>query len=357
VTIGPAETVGTGDAQPPAGAAPGVHAEFVFDTAPFASAHASTIAETADGLLVAWFGGSREGNDDVAIWCAVRGPGGWSAPRLVVTGESAAGRRCPCWNPVLHREPGGSHLLFYKVGPSPRRWWGMVTRSNDGGTSWQAARRLPDGILGPVKNKPVVAADGSVLCPSSREDDGWRVHIERSTDGGQTWTRGPALNDRREFAAIQPTLLARGPRRWHLLCRTRQGAIGECFSDDDGATWSKMRPATLPNPDSGLDGVTLADGRALLVYNHAQSLRTPLNVAVAAEDGSWSALSVLEDEPGEYSYPSAIAGADGRVHITYTWNRRRIAYAALRPDEFPALPIAGGLWPCAVGARASVARA
>ena len=30
-------------------------------------------------------------------------------------------------------------------------------------------RRLPDGVLGPIKNKPIVTAAGSWLSPSSRE--------------------------------------------------------------------------------------------------------------------------------------------------------------------------------------------
>src|SRR5438309_2301724 len=45
-----------------------ISAEFIFEDAPFRSAHASTIVETRSGLAAAWFGGSDEGNPDVGIW-------------------------------------------------------------------------------------------------------------------------------------------------------------------------------------------------------------------------------------------------------------------------------------------------
>jgi alpha-L-rhamnosidase len=80
-------------------------------------------------------------------------------------------------------------MLFYKVGPNPRTWRGNYLTSPDGGKTWTPPHQLPAGILGPIKNKPVQLANGDLLCPSSAEHDGWRVHLERSTDLGRTWTR------------------------------------------------------------------------------------------------------------------------------------------------------------------------
>jgi predicted neuraminidase len=91
-----------------------MRAGFVFEHAPFASAHASTIAETAEGgLVVAWFGGPCEGHSEVGIWCARAAGGVWSAPCEVARGLDRRGRRQPCWNPVLHQAEGGVLLLFY----------------------------------------------------------------------------------------------------------------------------------------------------------------------------------------------------------------------------------------------------
>jgi predicted neuraminidase len=323
-----------------------MHASFVFETAPFKAAHASTIAETPRGLVSAWFAGTREGHRDVGIWLARHRRGAWSEPSLVASGIAEDGaRRYPCWNPVLYQVPDGPLLLFFKVGPSPSRWWGISMRSDDDGASWTPPRRLPDGILGPIKNKPILLDDGLLICPSSSEEAGWRTHLETTPDFGITWQRREALNDGRRFAAIQPTILSYGKDRCQILCRTRQGAIAECRSSDGGRSWSPMRPTSLPNPDSGIDAVTLADGRALLVYNHAPTRRTPLNIAVSDDGEEWQAVHTLEADDGEFSYPAVIQASDGKVHITYTWNRLSIRHVVLDPEQMQPVAMPQGLWP------------
>jgi predicted neuraminidase len=323
--------------------------EFIFEHAPFPAAHASTIAETAEGLVAAWFAGTREGHGDVGIWVSRREGGQWSYPEEVADGRVTLRKRFPCWNPVLFQARAGTGpcplLLFYKVGPSPSRWWGMVLASEDGGRSWTEPRRLPDSILGPIKNKPVQLADGRVLCPSSDERRNWRLHLEWTDEEAKVWRRGPSLNDGRHFAAIQPCLLTHPGGRLQLLCRTRQGTIGQCWSEDAGETWTPLAASELPNPDSGIDAVTLANGTSLLIYNHSQMGRTPLNLAMTRNGEHWSAAAVLEHEPGEFSYPAIIEGLDGRVHLTYTWNRRRIRHAVVVPDDLPSRPIEHGVWP------------
>ena len=163
-----------------------VKQEFIFNTAPFPSCHASTIVETKSGLVAAWFGGTAERNPDVCIYVSRNERGHWTAPVAVADGVGFATNRLPTWNPVLFQPKRGPLMLFYKVGPSPATWWGMLTTSDDNGKTWSTPRRLPEGILGPIKNKPVQLADGALLSPSSSEDAGWRVHLERSTDL-RTW--------------------------------------------------------------------------------------------------------------------------------------------------------------------------
>ncbi len=312
-----------------------MEADFIFDVSPVASVHAATLVEAPNGgLLAAWFGGSFEGHDDVGIWLASkREPRRrWSEPRLVADGVVADGKRFSCWNPVLHRSRTGTLSLFYKVGPSPRRWWGMVARSHDGGRSWDPPERLQGGVLGPIKNKPVETADGLLISPSSSEHDGWRVHLEYSHDGGRTWRAGKPLNSGRDFAAIQPCVLAFAGG-FQLLCRSRQGVVTECRSAD-GLRWSKMRATALPNPDSGIDAVVLRDGRGVIVYNHSARKRTPLTVAVSRDEGrSWAPMLVLEREAGEFSYPAAIVDGAGMVQVAYTWNRQTIRHVTIDPRE------------------------
>jgi predicted neuraminidase len=209
----------------------------------------------------------------------------------------------------------------------------MRVESTNYGRTWSAPERLPEGILGPVRNKPVLWADGVLLCGSSTEDRGWRIHMEQSPDGGKHWSRTPPLNDAEDCGLIQPTVLAWPNGRVQILCRSRQGAIYESWMDDAFEVWSKPVPIGLPNPNSGIDGVVLEDGRAVLVYNHTRRGRSPLNIAVSRDGRTWNASVILEDQPGEYSYPAVIQAADGRIHITYTWKRERIRHVMLNPDQ------------------------
>lgn len=330
----------------PADTAPGlVRAEFLYEKAPFPQCHASTIVETKAGLVAAWFGGTYEKHKDVGIWVSRQRDGKWTAPVEAANGVQSNGERYPCWNPVLFQPKTGPLMLFYKVGPSPSQWWGMLKTSADAGASWSEARRLPDGILGPIKNKPVQLADGTILCPTSTEHDGWRVHFERSTDGGRTWTATGPLNDGRTIGAIQPSILFHSPTRLQAIGRTRQGKLFEIWSEDGGKRWGEMRLTALPNPNAGTDAVTLADGRHLLVYNHTPRGRTPLNVAVSKDGKQWQAALVLEKEPGEYSYPAVIQTSDGLVHITYTWKRQRVKHVVLDPKKLALREITDGQWP------------
>jgi predicted neuraminidase len=310
-----------------------VASRFVFETAPFASAHASTIAETREGLVAAWFGGTREGASDVGIWMSRYAAGTWTPPVEIANGSQSDGTRHPCWNPVLFPMDPSSVTLFYKVGPNPRSWWGMVRESHDAGRTWTSARRLAGDLLGPIKNKPVRLSDGTIVAPSSTESperpSRWRVHFERSADGGRTWTMARPPDG--EIEAIQPSILTHPGGRLQALGRTRSGRIFETWSDNAGRTWSPLALTALPNPNAGIDAVTLRDGRHLVVYNHTAEGRSPLNVATSRDGKSWEAAVVLEDAPGEYSYPAVIQAADGLVHVTYTWKRERIRHAVIDP--------------------------
>jgi predicted neuraminidase len=312
-----------------------VGSELVFEHAPFRSAHASTIVETRDGLLCAWFGGTAEGDPDVGIWVSRRGEDGWSAPAEVATGRQADGTRHPCWNPVLFQPSRGPLLLFYKVGPSLREWWSLVRASTDAGRSWSAPTQLPAGFLGPIRAKPVELDGGDMLAGSSTEDTGWIVHMERWTPGdpgsAAAWRKTGPLNDPKEFEAIQPTILAHSPVRLQALCRSRQGVVTEVWSEDGGVTWGRMTATALPNPSAGIDAVRLADGRFLLAYNPTTTGRGRLEIAVSSDAKAWHRAVVLEDSPGEYSYPAVIQSRDGWVHVTYTWKRGQIKHVVVAP--------------------------
>ena len=335
-----------------------VRAQFLYEKAPFPSCHASTIEETKDYFVAAFFGGTDEGNKDVGIWICRKSKSAenWSAPFEVANGvqfrEIPGGelKRHPCWNPVLYQADNGPLLLFYKVGPTPRSWWGMLTTSDDQGKTWSQPRRLPEDIIGPVRAKPIRLADGSLLCGSSTEHEGWRVHMEITPDLGKTWSRTEALNDGKDFPVIQPTILTYRGGRLQILCRSR-GILRQSWSDDAGRTWSPLAPSVLPNPSAGIDAVTLTDGRQVLVYNHSSRSRAQLNVAVSNDGKNWKAALKLEDETtvggkkAYGAYPAAIQASDGLVHITYTWRRDLINYVVVDPSKLVLRDMTDGKWP------------
>jgi len=331
-----------------AGNKPGlIEEEFIFEKAPFKECHASTIVELNNGeLLASWFGGTNEKHPDVTIWLSRKKSGKWSEPMQVADGIQHDKKRYPCWNPVLFQPTNGPLMLFYKVGPHPSTWWGMLMTSTDNSKTWSEAKRLPEDIYGPIKNKPLELADGTLLCPSSTEDKGWRVHFEKTADLGKTWKFIEPINDPKRFEIIQPAIFIHPDGKLQAFFRSRQKCIVESWSEDSGDSWTKPEATELPNPGSGFDGITLRDGRHLLVYNHTTDGsnhitegRSKLNVAVSDDGKTWNAAFMLENQPGQFSYPAVIQTKDGMVHITYTYKLKKIKHVVIDPAKLQLKPL------------------
>ncbi|HEY1894648.1 MAG TPA: sialidase family protein [Terracidiphilus sp.] len=337
--------------------------ELIFQpgSVPFASSHASTIVELRGGMLMAaWFGGTVEGNPDVAIWGS-RTPSGVSAWAVPV--ELAREPAVPCWNPVLFHTKDGRLWLYYKFGPSPSTWTAARKYSADEGKTWSPAEHLPAGLIGPVRAKPLVLPDGTIVSGSSTEAyHSWAAWIERSTDNGKTWTRtGPIVPpagaiipgagdetagkspvsgsqpSNETTGIIQPSVVSLGGRHLRFYARSTASIARITVADsfDNGVTWTRARPIALPNPNSGIDAVALRDGRVVLVFNNTTSGRTPLNLAVSEDGEHFRIFDTLEDAPGEYSYPAVIQGSSGDLYIAYTWNRKSIRFVRVALARIP----------------------
>ena len=318
--------------------------EFLYTKAPFPEAHASTIVETKKGdLVVAYFGGTKERNPDVCIWVSRKPKGAdvWSAPMMVADGVFPEGRHA-CWNPVLYEMPDGELWLFFKIGPSVSEWTGWLTKSKDGGKTWSKREPLPDGFLGPIKNKPELI-NGRLLCPSSTEDNGWRFHMEIYDLKTKQWKYVPVEsteaiktddNQLHPIDCIQPSIMKLKDGRLQVLMRTHNAHIATSYSSDNGNTWTAVTLLDIENNQSGTDAVTLQDGRHVLIYNNFETLpltkkgvRTPCSIALSDDGTHWHHALTLEDSPiDQYSYPAIIQGRDGTLHCVYTWRRQRIAY-------------------------------
>ncbi|HAQ64804.1 MAG TPA: sialidase [Bacteroidales bacterium] len=314
--------------------------EFIFQEAPFKQCHASTLVENGKGdILAAWFGGDYEGADDVCIWSAIKAHGQWSQPVKTICGSNNTLPPIPCWNPVLFNPGDPTIYLYYKQGPSPREWSGMVVTSSDQGQSWSKPIALNPN-LGPIKNKPLITPSETWLNPSSTETTNrWQVFIERSDDHGKTWTLIP-VDTANPAKVIQPALIVLPDGTIQALCRSNQNFIMESFSEDDGLSWTSLQKTSIPNPNSGIDALTLKNGLQLLVANPDTSGkdwwngRNRLSISVSEDGKTWTEVFRAEDQPtGEFSYPAVIQASDDVVHISYTYNRTSIKHLALKIEN------------------------
>ena len=338
-----------------------VKEEFLYEKASFPSCHSATLAETPTGLVAAYFGGTKERDPDVEIYISRWVGGKWLAPVSAADGVQKDGKRLPTWNPVLYQIPQGDLVLFYKVGPKPAEWWGMMKTSKDGGITWSEAIKLPDGYIGPVKNKLTMLDNGNLFAASSKEGNGWKIHFEVTNDMGKTFRMiGPIESN--GINAIQPSILQHGNGKLQILARSQSRAIVESWSLDNGETWSPLAKTNLPNNNSGTDAVTMKNGVHVLVYNHvlppgelAKGPRTPLNVSVSKDGINWSAALILEDSPiSQYSYPAVIQTSDGMLHFIYTWRREKIKHVVVDPSKLKLKKIKNGIWPSLKGYAAPV---
>lgn len=322
---------------------------FLYEKADFPSCHASTVLETQKGsTLVAYFGGEYEGADDVKIWISRREKG----KKTWQMSMAADGFGTACYNPVLTELPDGRIVLFYKIGKNVQAWTGWYKISTDDGHTWGEPVALPHGFLGPIKDKPIVT-DNRLLCPSSKEKDYWRVHFETWDLATGKWHyTGPFTTENatttmdrpkevlQPIVCIQPTVIRLPDGTLQALCRTKNGFLATTYSADNGLSWTPIVATDLPNNNSGVDAVTLSDGRHALVYNDLvtpdggdMGPRNSLALAIFSPDMSRmeQKISLENTKEGEYSYPAIIETKDGRLFITYTWHRKRIAYKVVKP--------------------------
>lgn len=352
-----------------------------FLPSPMVQNHAANLAFLPDGRLACvWFGGTMEGMGDISIWMSTLGPDGWSAARRLSDDPARSEQ-----NPVLFTAPDGALWLFHTSQPGGRQdECEIVARvSKDGGESFGPARRIGDfrGVF--VRQPLQIGPSGEWLLPGFRcvtPDKGrWTGDIDFavmlvSRDAGQIWS---AVEVPDSLGAVHMNPVASPATAMPAFYRDRYARwVKRSLSTDGGLSWRAPTPTDLPNNNSSIQAIRLADGRIAMVLNPISAAqsdarraslydeiegeaevqavsegpkaiwgvpRAPMTLAISSDNGASFPLRIdLDHGSGhalsnnsakgvnrELSYPSILQGKDGRLHIAYTYHRRAIRYVCL----------------------------
>jgi predicted neuraminidase len=348
--------------------------------------HAAFLCLLPDGeLLCAWFGGTQEGVPDISVHLSRLAPGAdrWSAPERLSDDPTRSEQ-----NPLLFPAPDGRLWLLWTAQVAGHQDTAMVRRrvSQDGGRSWGPIETLfgeRPGFGTFIRNPVTVLDNGDWLLPIWRcttpPAGAWTGDLDtssvmRSSDGGATWEEHPVPGS---LGCVHMSIL--DVRDGSLLAFFRSRWADHVYrseSQDGGRSWSVPEPTVLPNNNSSLQALRLADGRVALVFNESSRAdatgrrlslyddiggeapapltdrsafwgapRAPLTLAISSDRGlTWPLRRHLETGDGycmtnnsrdrlnrEFSYPSVVQGADGTLHIAYTYWRQAIKYVRVAP--------------------------
>jgi predicted neuraminidase len=349
--------------------------------------HAANLAYLPNGTLTCvWFGGTMEGMGDISIYMSRLAPGSerWSAPEKLSDDPAKSEQ-----NPLVFVAPDGKVWLLYTSQTSGNQDGSIVKRriSSDGGATFGPVETLCD-VPGTFVRQPIIVnGRGEWLLPLFRcigiPGERWTgdadfASVLVSADGGATWSMHDVPDS---VGAVHMNIVPLGGDEMVAFYRHRFAeAVQRSRSHDGGRTWSAPVATNLPNNNSSVQAIRLADGRIVIVYNHSDASmssarrtslydeiegdvgsngavapvverrkaiwgvpRAPLSLAFSSDGGETFGGRVdVELGDGycltnnskdglnrELSYPSIIAGQDGRLHLAFTYHRRAIKYVGL----------------------------
>jgi predicted neuraminidase len=355
--------------------------------------HAANLMVLPDGALgCVWFGGSMEGRSDISVYMSRLEPGStrWTAPVQLSDDPQRSEQ-----NPILFPAPDGSLWLLHTAQVSGNQDTSVVRRrvSHDNGRTWGPTETLGDAPAGTFVRQPIhVHGDGSWLLPifNCRTIPGekWDGSLDesavmRSTDQGRSWQHIPVPDS---LGCVHMSIVPASGNRLLGFFRSRWAdSIYRTVSEDGGLSWASPTPTVLPNNNSSIQALRLADGRLAMIFNASSAAdaterraslydeleeeaapastgakagqppvrrafwgapRAPMTVALSEDDGvTWPWQRNLETGDGwcmsndsarglnrEYSYPSIRQAADGTLHFAYTVFRQHIRHACVSPE-------------------------
>ena len=365
-----------------------------------AQAHAANLMVLHDGTLACvWFGGSMEGRSDISVYLSKFDALSrtWSTP-VQLSNDAERSEQ----NPILFPVPDGSLWLLHTAQYSGNQDTAVVRRrvSLDHGSNWTETGSLKDIPTGTFVRHPIhVHTDGSWLMPAyacrvlpGAKWDGSldESFVMRSTDQGASWQQIPIPNS---LGCVHMSLVpATGGRLLGFFRSRWADNIYMTSSDDGGLSWKEPVATELPNNNSSIQALRLADGRLAMIFNQSSAAdaterreslydelddqdssvsqsqvvavkntgrrsfwgapRAPMTLALSEDDGlTWPWRRNLEVGDGwcmsndserslnrEYSYPSLRQTADGALHLAYTVFRRHIRHVRVMPEWVVAAP-------------------
>lgn len=310
--------------------------------------HPACLTELANGdFYLVYYGGQGEYARDTAVFGSRlrKGTRTWSDPQPIARDPFRS-----LGNGVVWQAPDGLVWLFYVVRYgdtwSTSRIQAKVSRDN--AHTWSDAFMLHDrpGIM--VRNRPIVLHDGDYLLPVYHETgentevvgaDSTSLFLRRDHRTGE-WAESGAIESAK--GNIQPAVVEVSPDHLIAYCRraggygpTTDGWMVRAESRDGGRTWSKGVDSRFPNPNAAVDFLKLASGNLLLVYNDSMTSRTPLVAALSTDaDQTYAYRKAIADGRGDFAYPIALQASDGRIHVVFTSDRRRVINHAVFGEDW-----------------------
>lgn len=316
----------------------------------FPRCHCSVVQELQNGeVLVGYYAGEDEARPDTVWVLARRRPQDTAFGPLQIVAETPGK---PEGNGVLFQTREGTVLLIYGTmhgkldgPPGPGVRWTTcdlrLKRSEDNGQTWTEAEIIEPEWGHVPRCKPIRLRNGEIVFGTEYKDSYSRIWA--SADEGRAWRQvGTIPGERTE----QPALLQRQDGTLLALLRP-WGSAPPCVlasrSADNGRTWKPAEPTAFPCPHAALDAVRLADGRFVMAWNNDPQRRNPLTLAMSEDEGeTWPYVRDIVTGEGQFHYPAILQSRDGRLHLSFTNNRRTIDYIVLTPDwimrEGDALP-------------------
>jgi hypothetical protein len=299
------------------------------------------VADGTGGVWVVWQE-TQDGADDLRLARSTDDGLTWSADRRVGGGVRGATRSLAS----LARDGAGRLVVAWEDLRAGRRdLW--MTRSSDGGDTWEAERRVDSDEAGSgVSYHPQVIAweDGTLLVAWWDERDGLGdVYVRRTVAGGGAWAGAERRLDPGASgeAASHGVAAARAgdtvSLTWEETSGELAGRIVSRTSTDRGATWGEQQlvgigehPFLLARPDGrpivGWAEPKLLSGTMTSVGGRIREIPVPVASNVSVPGGRVTPLLALEGlasqwcgQGGRRAWVARGGTAAGRAVLDVSW--------------------------------------